>query len=107
MLRFGLSVICATFGVAAANAQTSSPQEPPVIVAQGEATVRQAPDVAWVQIAVEARGAKPEEARQNAADAMTAVLGALKATVPANSIRTSTLAVTPEMDYTPAAGSRL
>jgi uncharacterized protein YggE len=107
MLRFGLAVICSTFGVVAAGAQTSPPQEPPVIVAQGEATVRQAPDVAWVQIAVEARGAKPEEARQKAADAMTAVLGTLKATVPPANIRTSSLAVTPEMDYTPATGSRL
>ena len=38
---------------------------------------------------------------------MTAVLGTLKATVPPANIRTSSLAVTPEMDYTPATGSRL
>jgi uncharacterized protein len=107
MLRFGLAMLCATLGMATANAQTTATQEPPVIVAQGEAIVRQAPDVAWVQIAVEARGAKPEEARQKAAEAMTAVLGILKSTVPAANIRTSTLAVTPETDYTPATGSRL
>jgi uncharacterized protein len=107
MLRFGLGILCATLGTTPAHAQMPAAQEPPVIVAQGEAIVRQPPDVAWVQIAVEARGAKPEEARQKAAEAMTAVLGTLKSTVPANNIRTSTLAVTPETDYTPATGSRL
>jgi uncharacterized protein YggE len=108
MLRFrsGLVVLCLLIAGAAAHAQTAPPQEPPVIVAQGEAIVRQPPDVAWVQIQVEARGAKPEEARQKAADAMTSVLATLKPIVPAPNLRTSGLAVTPEMDYT-TGGSRL
>ena len=67
---------------------------------------RHPPDVAWVQVAVEARGAKPEEARQRAADSMTSVLAALKPIVPAPNLRTSGLSVTPEMDYT-TGGSRL
>ncbi len=75
-------------------------------MAQGEAIVRHPPDVAWVQVAVEARGAKPEEARQRAADSMTSVLAALKPVVPAPNLRTSGLSVTPEMDYT-TSGSRL
>jgi uncharacterized protein len=107
MLRFRLGLLFVLLAVTAARAQTpAQQQEPPVIVAQGEAIVRQAPDVAWVQIAVEARGAKPEDARQKAAEAMTAVLAALKPIVPAPNLRTSGLAVTPEMDYT-TGGSRL
>jgi uncharacterized protein YggE len=95
------------FCAAAAHAQTAPPPpDQPVIVAQGEAIVRQPPDVAWVQIQVEARGSKPEEARQKAADAMTSVLATLKPIVPAANLRTSGLAVTPEMDYT-TGGTRL
>lgn len=105
--RVHLGLLVLLFSASTAHAQTPPPpQEPPVIVAQGEATVRQPPDVAWVQIAVEARGARPEEARQKAADAMTAVLATLKPIVPAPNLRTSGLAVTPEMDYT-TSGSRL
>jgi uncharacterized protein len=106
-VEIGLQVLLFSAITAHAQTQAPPPQEPPVIVAQGEATIRQAPDVAWVQIAVEARGAKPEEARQKAADAMTAVLATLKPIVPAPNLRTSGLAVTPEMDYTPTGGSRL
>lgn len=107
MLRFRLGLLFVLLAGTAARAQTpAQQQEPPVIVAQGEAIVRQAPDVAWVQIAVEARGARPEDARQKAAEAMTAVLAVLKPIVPAPNLRTSGLAVTPEMDYT-TGGSRL
>lgn len=74
-------------------------QEPPVIVAQGDATIHQAPDIAWVQIGVEARGAKPEEARQRAADAMTMVLAVLRQQVPGEALKTSTFTVQPEMEY--------
>jgi uncharacterized protein YggE len=71
----------------------------PVIVAQGEASVKRAPDVAWAQIAVESRASKPEAARQKAADAMTSVMAALKRTLPADAIRTSGFSVEPEMEY--------
>jgi uncharacterized protein YggE len=107
MLRLRLALLLVALAAAAASAQApAQSQDPPVIVAQGEAVVRTAPDVAWVQIAVEARGARPEDARQKAAEAMTAVLAALKPIVPAPNLRTSGLAVTPEIDYT-TGGSRL
>jgi uncharacterized protein len=108
MFRFRLALLFMLFAATAAFAQTtsSSQQDAPVIVAQGEAIVRHPPDVAWVQVAVEARGAKPEEARQRAADSMTSVLAALKPVVPPSNLRTSGLSVTPEMDYT-TSGSRL
>jgi uncharacterized protein YggE len=71
----------------------------PVIIAQGEASVKRAPDVAWAQIAVETRASKPEDARQKAAEAMTSVMAALKRTLPADAIRTSGFSVEPEMEY--------
>lgn len=99
--------VMAWFPAAGAAAQNPPPApEQPVVVAQGEATIRQAPDVAWVQVAVEARAPKPEEARQRAADSMTSVLAALKPIVPAANLRTSGLSVTPEIDYT-TGGTRL
>ena len=106
MLRFQVPLLFALLGGTTASAQTTPAQEPPVVVAQGEAIVRQAPDVAWVQVSVEARGAKPEEARQRAADAMTSVLATLKPIAPPANLRTSGLSVTPEMDFT-TGGSRL
>lgn len=98
-------LVCALTGpLAAQNAAQAT--DPPAIVAQGEAVVREAPDVAWVQIAVEARGAKPEDARGRAGDAMTSVMTALKSHVPAQAVKTSIFTVQPEMDYS-AGGPRL
>jgi uncharacterized protein YggE len=67
-------VALAVPGVTAAQTPVQSEN---VIVAQGEAVVKQAPDVAWVTIAVEARGNRPEEARERAATATSSVLGIL------------------------------
>jgi uncharacterized protein YggE len=73
--------------------------EIPVIVTQGEAIVRQAADVAWVQIAVEARGANPSAARQQAAASMTSVMNTLKRLLAGDAIKTSSFSIQPEMEY--------
>ena len=99
MSRLAFAVFGVSLVVLPVRADAQSAQEPPVIVAQGDATIRQAPDIAWVQIGVEARGAKPEEARQRGADAMTAVLTALKQRLPESALKTSTFSVQPEMEY--------
>lgn len=105
--RFTVAGAVCLCGAAAdvARAQTPAigPGDAPVIIAQGEATVKKTPDVAWAQIAVEARGIKPEIARQKAADAMTSVMAALKRTLPADAIKTSGYSIEPEIDY--ASGS--
>jgi uncharacterized protein YggE len=96
--------LCALSANAAqAQTQTGGAGDVPVIVAQGEATVKHAADVAWAQIAVEARAGKPEAARQKAADAMTSVMAALKRSLPADALKTSGFSVEPEMEY--ASGS--
>jgi uncharacterized protein YggE len=92
-------------GTVLAQSPAGSP-EAPVIQAQGEATVTRPPDVAWVQIAVEARAAKPDDARQRDAAAMTLVVAAIKAVVAADAVKTSVIAVQPEMDYS-AGGPRV
>jgi uncharacterized protein YggE len=100
-----LFAILALFVSSTAFAQ--APQEPPSIVTQGEAVVRHAADVAWVQVASEARGAKPEDARRQAATAMTSVMSALRRSVPADAIKTSGFSVQPEMEYPPNERARV
>lgn len=59
----------------AAGAAAAQPGPPPydVIVVSGDATVRRAPDVALVTVAVETRAKSPREAQRLNADAMAAV----------------------------------
>jgi len=85
--------------VPAAQAQTVTP-EPSVVVAQGEAIVRRAPDRAWITIATEVRDGKAADARQKSAEAMAAVHAALKsAGLPADALRTTNYSLVPEMGY--------
>ncbi len=99
MTPITLALILAMSPAAAAPAQAPVSSDGPVIVAQGEATVQQRADVAWVQIAVEARGAKPEDARQQAAATMTSVMATLKKLVADDAIKTSIFSIQPEMEY--------
>jgi uncharacterized protein YggE len=82
-----------------AFAQTPVPT-PPVIVTQGEATLKRAPDQAWITVATETRGPRAAEARRQNAEAMTAVQSALKgAGISGNALRTTGFAVSPEFDW--------
>lgn len=81
-----------------------SAQEPdaqgPVVVTTGEGVIKQAPDRAWVSIAVESRAKSPQEAQRASAQAMTAVLAKLKGTgLPPDAIRTIAYDLRPEFDY--------
>ena len=71
-----------------------------VIVTQGEATLKRAPDRAWLTVATEARDPRAAEARKRNAEAMTIVQTALKgAGVAADALRTTAVSVSPEFDY--------
>jgi hypothetical protein len=88
------------FMAAPVFAQGGLPPNPPVIVTRGEATVKRAPDQAWVSISAEARAAVPADAQRTAAEAMTSVRTALgKAGVSGNAIRTTSYALQPDMEY--------
>lgn len=89
------------FGAGTARAQgTAVEQQKPVIVTHGQASVKRAPDQAWVSVAAETRAASSAEAQRTAADAMTAVMAAITKTgLPADAVRTTGYSLQPDMQY--------
>lgn len=76
------------------------PSNTPVVVTRGEATVKRAPDRAWLTVATETRDGKAEDARRKAAEVMTDVQSALRrAGVPGDALRTTGFSLTPEINY--------
>ena len=82
-------------------AQTQQPPPgPPVIVTRGEATLKRAPDQAWVSIAAESRASAPADAQRMAAEAMKNVQAALaKAGITPDAIRTTGYSLQPDTEY--------
>jgi uncharacterized protein YggE len=71
-----------------------------VVVTQGEAIIKRAPDRAWLTVASETRDARADRARSLSAEGMTALQAALKAAGLADdAIRTTGYSLTPEMDW--------
>lgn len=97
------AVLIAAITLAAAPVWAQSAQNhqaPPVIVTRGEATLKRAPDQAWVSIAAETRASTAAEAQRLAAEAMKAVQTSLsKAGLPADAIRTTGYNLHPDMEY--------
>jgi uncharacterized protein YggE len=93
-------VVCIGFlGAGPALAQPAAPG-PPVIVTSGEGLVKRAPDRAWVTIGAESRARTAAEAQRLNTDAMTAVLGRIKAAgIPADAVQTTGYNLQPEFDY--------
>jgi uncharacterized protein YggE len=91
--------VLAVAGIALAQESTSK-MEPDVIVTAGEATVRIAPDQAFVSITAESHAKTPREAQRLNADAMTAVQSKLKAAgFSGDAVRTLQLDLQPQYDY--------
>jgi len=69
-------VILLLTALVSASGPTSAAQEPlsNVIVVHGDATVRRAPDLAVVTVAVETRAKSPRDAQRQNAEAMTAIV---------------------------------
>lgn len=89
-----------------AQAQVPSAPVASVVVTQGEAIVKKAPDQAWVSIATETREPKAVDARRRSAESMTALQAALRATgLPADAIRTTGYSLMPEMDWNNGRGT--
>jgi len=101
MHRIAVLAVCLAALAAPAWAQQVHSPDPPVIVTRGEASVKRAPDQAWVSIAAESRAATPAEAQRLAAEAMKAVDSALaRAGLPEAAIRTTGYSLQPDMEYT-------
>jgi uncharacterized protein YggE len=88
---------------ASANAQTPQPPGPPgppVVVASGVATVKRAPDQAFVTLSTESRAPKPTEAQRLNAQAMTQVQDAVKkAGIAADAVRTLSVNLREDVDW--------
>ena len=72
----------------------------PTIVTTGEATIRRAPDQAFVTVAVEIRARTPREAQQQNADAMTSVQQRIAgAGIPRDAVRSTGYSIQQEFDF--------
>jgi len=100
-MRKFLSAVALLLGAMTAVASAQSPPpEPSVIVTQGAATLKRAPDRAWVSIAVEARQGKAADARREAATQMSALQTAVKAVgIAADAIKTTNFSLQPQMEW--------
>lgn len=97
MIRSALVCILMFGPAVSAQAQSSSG---PVVVTQGEAVIKRAPDRAWLTVASESRDARADRARTLSAEGMTALQAALKsAGLTEDAIRTTGYSLVPEMDW--------
>ena len=81
---------------APSRAQSSGP----VVVTQGEAVIKRAPDRAWLTVATETRDARADRARELGAEGMTALQAAIAgAGLAEDAIRTTGYSLVPEMDW--------
>jgi len=104
LIRFLTLPLMLAAVAAPASAQTTTPT--PVIVTQGEATLKRPADQAWLSIAVEARDVKADEARRKGAEGMTAAQAALRGVgLPADAIRTTRYSLSPDMEYVNGRGT--
>jgi uncharacterized protein len=85
---------------ASAQTQPPAPPGPPVVVASGVASVKRAPDQAFVTFTTESRASKPAEAQKLNAQAMTGVQAAVKqAGIPADAVRTLSFNLREDVDW--------
>jgi uncharacterized protein YggE len=100
MFRIATVALLLAVATPALAQSTQIPSNTPVIVTHGDATVKKAPDRAWISVSVETRDPKAADARSRNAESMTAVQSALKgAGVPADAIRTTGYSLSPDMEY--------
>jgi uncharacterized protein YggE len=93
-------LVCAWISTAGAQPDRRMPPPPPTITTTGEATVKRAPDRAFVSFASETRAPKPDEAQKLNAEAMTRIQQALrKAKIPADAIRTTAFDLREYVDW--------
>jgi uncharacterized protein YggE len=99
MIRSTLAtlVLVALAAPAARGAQAPST---PTIVTEGSATVKRAPDQAWLTMATDTRDPQADAARRKSAASMKAVQDALRqAGLPADAIRTTGFSLAPDLEW--------
>jgi len=101
-MRLVASVWIVLAGAVAAQEPAPPPSQPQaqVVVTVGEATIRRAPDRAFVIVSVETRAKSPREAQRLNAEAMTTVQQRLtQARLPQDAIRTTGYDLQQEFDF--------
>jgi uncharacterized protein YggE len=100
MKTIAVALIAMFAVVTHASAQAPVPENPPVVIASGEGTVKVAPDQAWVSIGAESRSKNSKEAQARNAAAMTAVQERMAALgIPKDAVRTTAIDLQMEYDY--------
>lgn len=101
-LACSVSLALATIVLTAPHAGAQDPGvRMDVVVTNGEAVIKAAPDQAFVTIAVESRTKQPRDAQKQNAEAASAVQKKLRSGgVAADAIRTLSIDLTPEFDFT-------
>lgn len=100
MRHFISAAALASALVAAPVAAQDGAAPVPSIVTSGEATVRRAPDQAFITVAVETRARNPRDAQRQNAEAMNSVQQRLAgAGVPKDALRTTGYSIQQEFDY--------
>ena len=95
-----LAAVAATPRAIAQSLQPPAPPGPPVVVASGVATVKRAPDQAFVTFITESRAARPAEAQKLNAQAMAQVQEAVKrAGISADAVRTLSFNLREDVDW--------
>lgn len=99
MIRSLLVASIVLFGAASAHAQAPV-SALSVVVTQGEATLKRAPNRAWLTIATETRDPQAPEARRLSAEGMTALQAAVKGVgLTDDAIRTTGYSLVPDMEW--------
>jgi uncharacterized protein YggE len=100
MSRTGALLFVTSWFLVAVPAGAQETPAVPSVVTTGEATVRRAPDQAFVTVAVESRSKNPRDAQRQNAETMTAVQQRLAASgVAKEAVRTLGYSIQQEFDY--------
>ena len=100
MSRTGALLFVTSWFFVAVPAGAQETPAVPSVVTTGEATVRRAPDQAFVTVAVESRSKNPRDAQRQNAETMTAVQQRLAASgVAKEAVRTLGYSIQQEFDY--------
>jgi uncharacterized protein YggE len=99
-LAVPLATAILALSVAAVQAQPPRPEPLPTVTASGKATVKRAPDRAFVTFATETRAARPEDAQKENARAMEKVRRELAdQRVPDDAIQTTSFNLREDVDW--------
>jgi uncharacterized protein YggE len=100
MMRLATSLALVALAAAPVFAQPARDPAPPTVSASGRATVKRAPDRAFVSFATESRAAKPEQAQKDNAAAMDKVRKALSAErIPDDAVQTTSFNLREDVDF--------